>query len=81
MTREAFVLTHMLGRFLDDFGNVIRYLDRDGFTVSIKAHRHFRAHYTKDMALRATLPAFESLGLSFHPAKTSADIRVPEPTG
>lgn len=46
-----------------------------------EAHRHFRAHYTKDMALRATLAAFESLGFSFHTARTSADIRVPEPTG
>jgi glycosyltransferase involved in cell wall biosynthesis len=35
--REAFVLTHMLGRYLDDFGNVVRYLERDGFKVTIYA--------------------------------------------
>ena len=28
MAREAIILTHMLGRFLDDFGNVVRYLER-----------------------------------------------------
>lgn len=37
MAREAFVLTHMLGRYLDDFGNVVRYLDDDGFKVTIYA--------------------------------------------
>jgi glycosyltransferase involved in cell wall biosynthesis len=35
MAKEAIILTHMLGRFLDDFGNVVRYLDRDGFAVTI----------------------------------------------
>jgi glycosyltransferase involved in cell wall biosynthesis len=37
MTKEAVVLTHMLGRFLDDFGNVVRYLDADGYAVTIYA--------------------------------------------
>ena len=35
MAREAIILTHMLGRFLDDFGNVVRYLERDGVRVTI----------------------------------------------
>jgi len=35
MPKEAIVLTHMLGRYLDDFGNVVRYLDRDGYRVTI----------------------------------------------
>jgi len=37
MAREAVILTHMLGRYLDDFGNVVRYLERDGFAVTIYA--------------------------------------------
>jgi glycosyltransferase involved in cell wall biosynthesis len=37
MAKEAVVLTHMLGRYLDDFGNVVRYLDADGYKVSIYA--------------------------------------------
>lgn len=37
MAREAVVLTHMLGRYLDDFGNVVRFLERDGFKVTIYA--------------------------------------------
>jgi glycosyltransferase involved in cell wall biosynthesis len=37
MTREIVVLTHMLGRYLDDFGNVIRYLDADGCRVVVYA--------------------------------------------
>jgi glycosyltransferase involved in cell wall biosynthesis len=32
---EVVILTHMLGRFLDDFGNVVRYLERDGARVTI----------------------------------------------
>jgi glycosyltransferase involved in cell wall biosynthesis len=43
------------------------------------AHAHFLAHYTKDMALRATLAAFESVGFSFHHEMTASDIRVAEP--
>jgi glycosyltransferase involved in cell wall biosynthesis len=35
--KEAVILTHMLGRYLDDFGNVVRYLERDGFKVTIYA--------------------------------------------
>jgi glycosyltransferase involved in cell wall biosynthesis len=35
MTREIIVLTHMLGRYLDDFGNVIRYLTDDGHHVVV----------------------------------------------
>lgn len=35
--RELVVLTHMLGRFLDDFGNVVRYVERDGYRVIIYA--------------------------------------------
>lgn len=42
LTREAVILTHMLGRYLDDFGNVIRYLDRDGFTVTVYASPRWR---------------------------------------
>jgi glycosyltransferase involved in cell wall biosynthesis len=37
MAKEAVVLTHMLGRYLDDFGNVVRYLDADGYRVTIYA--------------------------------------------
>jgi glycosyltransferase involved in cell wall biosynthesis len=37
MAKEAVVLTHMLGRYLDDFGNVVRYLDADGYKVTIYA--------------------------------------------
>lgn len=37
MAREVVVLTHMLGRYLDDFGNVIRYLDQDGYRVIVYA--------------------------------------------
>lgn len=37
MPKEAVVLTHMLGRFLDDFGNVLLYLDSDGYKVTIYA--------------------------------------------
>lgn len=37
MAKEAFVFTHMLGRYLDDFGNVVRYLDGDGYKVTIYA--------------------------------------------
>ena len=37
MAREAVVLTHMLGRFLDDFGNVVRYLEADGYDVVVYA--------------------------------------------
>ena len=37
MAKEAVVLTHMLGRYLDDFGNVVRYLDADGYRVMIYA--------------------------------------------
>jgi glycosyltransferase involved in cell wall biosynthesis len=37
MAKEAVVLTHMLGRFLDDFGNVLLYLDADGYKVTIYA--------------------------------------------
>lgn len=40
------------------------------------AHAHFRAHYTKDMALRATLEAFRSVGLSFKHEMTAPDIRL-----
>jgi glycosyltransferase involved in cell wall biosynthesis len=43
------------------------------------AHRHFLAGYTKDMALAATLEAFESVGFSFHAPRTAADIRVALP--
>jgi glycosyltransferase involved in cell wall biosynthesis len=43
------------------------------------AHEHFLAHYTKDMALRATLPAFESVGFLFHREMTAPDIRFAEP--
>ena len=35
--KEAIILTHMLGRYLDDFGNVVRYLDADGYQVTIYA--------------------------------------------
>lgn len=35
MPREVIVLTHMLGRFLDDFGNVVNYLDADGHKVIV----------------------------------------------
>lgn len=35
VAKEAIILTHMLGRYLDDFGNVVRYLDRDGYQVTI----------------------------------------------
>ena len=45
----------------------------------VAAHAHFLAHYTKDMALRATLVAFESVGFSFRREMTAPDIRVPEP--
>jgi glycosyltransferase involved in cell wall biosynthesis len=37
MAREAVILTHMLGRYLDDFGNVIRYLESDGYNVIVYA--------------------------------------------
>jgi glycosyltransferase involved in cell wall biosynthesis len=37
MAKEAVVLTHMLGRYLDDFGNVVRYLDADGYRVIVYA--------------------------------------------
>src|SRR4051794_38529986 len=35
--QEGVVLTHMLGRFLDDFGNVVKYLDADGSRVVVYA--------------------------------------------
>ncbi len=35
--KEAVVLTHMLGRYLDDFGNVLHYLHGDGYRVTIYA--------------------------------------------
>jgi glycosyltransferase involved in cell wall biosynthesis len=37
VAKEAVVLTHQLARYLDDFGNVIRYLDADGYRVTIYA--------------------------------------------
>jgi glycosyltransferase involved in cell wall biosynthesis len=37
VTQEVVVLTHMLGRYLDDFGNVIRYLHDDGCRVVVYA--------------------------------------------
>ena len=37
MAKEAVVLTHQLARYLDDFGNVIRYLDADGYRVTVYA--------------------------------------------
>lgn len=37
MARDVVVLTHMLGRYLDDFGNVLSYLEADGCTVTIYA--------------------------------------------
>jgi glycosyltransferase involved in cell wall biosynthesis len=37
MPKEAVVLTHQLARFLDDFGNVVRYLDADGYRVTVYA--------------------------------------------
>jgi glycosyltransferase involved in cell wall biosynthesis len=37
VARETVILTHMLGRFLDDFGNVVRYLEKDGVKVTIYA--------------------------------------------
>lgn len=37
MSKQVVVLTHMLGRYLDDFGNVIRYLDADGYNVIVYA--------------------------------------------
>jgi glycosyltransferase involved in cell wall biosynthesis len=44
------------------------------------AYQHFLRHYTKDMALRTTLAAFESVGLSFDHEMTAPDIRVGEPS-
>jgi glycosyltransferase involved in cell wall biosynthesis len=41
-----------------------------------RAHEHFLAHYTKDMALRATLAAFESAGFTFEREMTAPDIRL-----
>lgn len=43
------------------------------------AYEHFLAHYTKDMALLATLPAFESVGLTFDRPKSAPDIRATRP--
>jgi glycosyltransferase involved in cell wall biosynthesis len=43
------------------------------------AYEHFVAHYTKDMALVATLAAFESVGMTFDQPKTAPDIRVAQP--
>ncbi len=37
--QEAVILTHMLGRYLDDFGNVVRYLQADGTRVIVYASR------------------------------------------
>ncbi len=37
MANEVVILTHMLGRYLDDFGNVINYLDAEGWTVIVYA--------------------------------------------
>lgn len=63
MAREVFILTHMLGRYLDDFGNVLRYLDREGYAVTIYAsvpvetsasNTDSRAHFEE---YRSKLPA------------------------
>jgi glycosyltransferase involved in cell wall biosynthesis len=43
------------------------------------AYEHFIANYTKDMALVATLDAFESVGMTFDLPKSAPDIRVPQP--
>jgi glycosyltransferase involved in cell wall biosynthesis len=43
------------------------------------AHAHFLAHYTKDMALAATLAAFESVGMTFTRPKSAPDIRAAQP--
>jgi glycosyltransferase involved in cell wall biosynthesis len=40
------------------------------------AYEHFLAHYTKDMALVATLAAFESVGMTFELPKSAPDIRA-----
>jgi glycosyltransferase involved in cell wall biosynthesis len=40
------------------------------------AYQHFLAHYTKDMALVATLAAFESVGMTFQHPKSAPDIRA-----
>jgi glycosyltransferase involved in cell wall biosynthesis len=37
---------------------------------------HFMNHYTKDMALVATLAAFESVGMEFNLPKSAPDIRI-----
>ena len=44
-----------------------------------KAYQHFLQHYTKDMALRTTLAAFESVGFTFNHEMTAPDIRIDEP--
>ena len=43
------------------------------------AYQHFLQHYTKDMALRTTLAAFESVGFTFNHEMTAPDIRIDEP--